>query len=198
MNIPVFVEPYNLQWAKDFEHIKGELEKAVEGVTIVGIEHVGSTSIPGLCAKPIIDIDIVVTRDNLPSVIAALSEKAGYWHRGEMGVPDRYSFRIQHNVPPRNLYVCIEGCLSLKNHLCVRKVLRENPGLREEYGRVKSALAAKGYDIYQYVEGKNDILQKILELSDMSDEDRKAIRDLNTNLTPPVLPIPPWEQSSNS
>ena len=56
----VIVEEYNSIWAKQFQQVKTELQKYLESVTTISIEHVGSTSVPGLAAKPVLDIDIVI------------------------------------------------------------------------------------------------------------------------------------------
>jgi GrpB-like predicted nucleotidyltransferase (UPF0157 family) len=74
--------------SRKFEII--DLQEILKGIPILSIEHVGSTSIPGLVAKPVLDIDIVVTPETLPATRAAMAS-AGYTDLGERGVPDRYS-----------------------------------------------------------------------------------------------------------
>ena len=87
---------------------------------------------PGLPAKPIIDIDIVVGSEALPRALAAL-ESAGYVYQGELGIDDRHAFKARDDQPRRNVYVCLDGCLALRNHLAVRETLRSNTDLRDEY-----------------------------------------------------------------
>ena len=81
----VVVEPYNIIWKQDFQNIKAEIEDAL-GDLALSIEHVGSTSVEGLSAKPIIDIDVVIEdRLILDDVILAL-KKIGYTHEGDQGI----------------------------------------------------------------------------------------------------------------
>ena len=142
--MPVVVEPYNKEWSHQFTQIKAGLETILGGVEYVSIEHVGSTSVPGLAAKPILDIDIVVLRDQLQNVISALSKpEANLLYMGELGIPDRHAFRSPSQLPAQNLYVCIQNSPSLRNHLAVRDLLRKDDGLREEYGRLKLDLGER-------------------------------------------------------
>jgi GrpB-like predicted nucleotidyltransferase (UPF0157 family) len=140
--MPVVVEPYNEEWSRQFAEIKAELETILRDVEYVSVEHVGSTSVPGLAAKPILDIDIVVLRDQLQKVISALT-KSDFLYMGELGIPDRHALRSPSQLPPRHLYVCVQNSPSLRNHLAVRDLLRKDDGLREEYGRLKLDLAQR-------------------------------------------------------
>jgi GrpB-like predicted nucleotidyltransferase (UPF0157 family) len=88
----VVIEPHNPAWEAEFARVRDHLHQILEDVPILSIEHVGSTSIPGLSAKPVLDIDIVVTPDTLAATRAALIA-AGYVDFGEMGVPGRVAFR---------------------------------------------------------------------------------------------------------
>ncbi|KAL9103562.1 MAG: hypothetical protein Q9163_001400 [Psora crenata] len=177
----VEVVPYDPAWPKDFAGIKATLETALETVHILAIEHVGSTSVPGLPAKPIIDIDVIVTRDNLSAVISVLtSPAAGYEYKGELGIPDRHAFRALHPKPPRNLYVCVEGCLALRNHLGVRHVLKVDEDMRRCYGNVKMELAGREWPDDErgtegYTRGKSKVLGLVLEKAGFGDEERMEI-----------------------
>lgn len=187
----VVVVPYDPRWPEEFEAIRADLARALEGVAVKSIEHVGSTSIPGLPAKPVIDIDIIVDRPTVAAAIEALTAWGGYEYRGELGIPDRHFFRATDTTnttatttrPKRNVYVCVDGSASLRNHLGVREVLRNDAALREEYGNVKIELAKKVADLPEYVKGKSDVIQKILAKAGISQEERDDIRTLN--LRPP-------------
>ena len=144
--MPVIVEKYNPEWANQFKQIKAELEFFLQDVAVVSIEHVGSTSVPGLAAKPIIDIDIVVERPNVQPAIDALVANE-FIYLGELGIIDRHALRSPNATPPRNIYITVEGCFSLRNHLGVRNTLRNDETLRDEYGQVKLDLAAQGLEI---------------------------------------------------
>lgn len=162
----IIVETYNPQWAEKFSTIRNSLQTVLQAVPVIAIEHVGSTSVPGLAAKPIIDIDIIVSRSNLSHTINAL-EIAGYIYIGERGIPDRHALRepglklgLGHTC---NTYICIDGCLALRNHIGIRDLLRTDSALRDEYARVKLALAERDFeDVDAYAEAKTEILQKLL------------------------------------
>ena len=87
----VVVLPYEKQWQQEFQIIKNELSNVL-GKLAVSIEHVGSTAVEGLSAKPIIDIDVVIEDyDKLDAVIDALG-KIGYRHEGDLGILGREAF----------------------------------------------------------------------------------------------------------
>ncbi len=139
----------------------------------------GSTSVPGLAAKPILDIDVIVGGEEMLAAVAAMGS-AGYVHRGDLGVADREAFRAPDETPRRNVYVCREGTLNVRNHLAVRDVLRRRQDLRDEYGAVKLALTAEpDMDIDTYIARKSAILQKILSESDLTADECLQILRLN-------------------
>lgn len=176
----VEVASYSEDWPVQFAHIAGRLSRALDGVPVLGVEHVGSTAVPGLAAKPILDIDVIVERQHVRAAIAALA-KIGYVHRGDLGLTDREAFTAPDNNPRRHVYVCVEGTLHLRNHLAVREVLRARPDLRERYGAAKLALSLDPYiDIATYIARKSDVLQDVLSASELSDDEKALILALNT------------------
>ena len=176
----VIVEPYNPQWASDFLKIKSDLTEALKATSYISIEHVGSTSVPGLAAKPIIDIDIIVKRHDVEGAIDACTT-AGYDYMGEWGIPDRHALRAPSNLPVRNLYVCVEGCLALRNHIAVRDLLKADAGLRDEYAAVKFELADRDVaDVDEYCDGKNKVLGKILKRAGILREELDSVEQMNT------------------
>jgi GrpB-like predicted nucleotidyltransferase (UPF0157 family) len=177
MRVPVV--PYDDRWPGQFARLRGELAAALEGVAVVAIEHVGSTSVPGLAAKPVIDVDVVVESADVPAAIAAL-EATGYAHLGECGILDRHAFRAPSDEPRRNVYVTVAGCLSLRNHLGVRDVLRADPELRAEYGALKLRLATRDYEsIDDYVADKSAVLQRVLHRAGLDPAELGIIDDVN-------------------
>jgi GrpB-like predicted nucleotidyltransferase (UPF0157 family) len=180
------VQRYNSDWADQFGQIADTIRPAIEHIPNATIEHVGSTSVPGLAAKPIIDIDIIVDANDLPAGIAAL-ESIGYAHRGDLGVPGREAFHNPDGLLDHHLYLCERGCLSLRNHRAVRAILRQPPDRRDDYAAVKLALAADPtMNIDTYIDGKSAVLQKILALSDdITAEERKSILGVNAQTLPP-------------
>lgn len=177
MNIEVV--PYSSDWAKQFHSLADDLSSWLESVPVVAIEHVGSTSVPGLFAKPIIDVDIIVRREWVGAAIAALSA-AGYTHQGDLGVIDREAFLAPDRNPARHVYVCVENTLHVRNHLAVRNTLRQDSELRDRYAEVKRQLASNvEMDSAGYVAGKSAVLQDVLAVSDLTAEEKQLIFELN-------------------
>jgi GrpB-like predicted nucleotidyltransferase (UPF0157 family) len=175
----VVVLPYDPRWPERFVVVREHLQNALAPVPIRAIEHVGSTSVPGLAGKPRIDVDIVVEHEHVAAARNAL-EAAGYVCLGDLGVPDRYAFRSPDQEPPRNVYVAVEGCLALRNHIAVRDLLRRDARLRDEYGQLKLELAGREYENSdQYVADKSPIIQRILAEAGLDAEDRAAIDAVN-------------------
>lgn len=176
----VNVVEYDPEWPQHFQQIKSELESYLEGVEYISIEHVGSTSVPGLVAKPIIDVDILVTRENVQPAKEALEAKGNFDYLGELGITDRHVFKDPKQTLRRNIYVCVDGVAQTRNHLGLRDTLRANNELRDEYARVKLDLAAKSTNIIDYIEAKGVVIQKILKASGALTEDELvAIRRAN-------------------
>lgn len=173
------VVQYSPQWPLQFELVARDLRQALSTLTSVRVEHVGSTSVPGLAAKPVLDIDVIVDGVEMAEAISAMVS-AGYTHRGDLGMPDREAFGAPDDSPPRHLYVCRAGTLSVRNHLAVREVLRCRADLRDEYAAVKLELAADpDMEIENYTVGKSAVLQKILAESDLTVGERLQILQLN-------------------
>jgi GrpB-like predicted nucleotidyltransferase (UPF0157 family) len=181
----IIIEPYDPAWIEEFNKVKATLETILKDIPYISIEHIGSTSVPGLAAKPVIDIDIIIKPSSLIATRAAL-DSAGYTDMGQMGVSGRYQFRqpgfgvhqgtFGERAPNggfrRNTYVIIEGTAALRNHLDVRRILREDAELREEYGALKYELAQREFvGISAYGAAKLNILRKILDKAGWSDED---------------------------
>ncbi len=146
-----------------FARLRSWIEPALEGIAS-RIEHVGSTAVPGLAAKPIIDLDVVVPSvTDVPVAIERLAS-LGYVHEGDLGIAGREAFRAPAALPKHHLYVCVQGSPALANHLAVRDALRADPALAQEYGRLKRRLArAVGSDRARYVDGKTVFLRAILK-----------------------------------
>ncbi|MCR5121487.1 MAG: GrpB family protein [Ruminococcus sp.] len=159
----VTVLSYDENWTKAFEDIRAELAEAF-GELALSIEHIGSTSVRGLSAKPIIDIDVVINdRSQLDSVIAALG-KIGYRHEGDLGIPGREAFKYdgKEHLMKHHLYVCAKDCAELKRHLAFRDYLRTHPEAVKEYSRVKEEGAALyPFDIDKYIAHKSPFIEGI-------------------------------------
>jgi GrpB-like predicted nucleotidyltransferase (UPF0157 family) len=170
------VSEYDPAWPKRFERLRDAYAHALAAadVPVVAIEHVGSTSVPGLAAKPIIDVDIVVAERDVEAASRVLTG-LGFQAEGDLGVPLRWAFKPPERLGRTNTYVIVEGSLSLRNHLAIRDTLRGDADLREEYAAVKRQLGGSAADISEYVRGKNVIIMRILAAAGLSEADRSAI-----------------------
>ena len=157
----ISVVDYDEAWPQRFESLSSLIGAAV-GEIALSIEHVGSTAVPGLAAKPIIDIDVVVLDQDVGVGIARLAA-AGYEHEGEAGVPGREAFRRPPDSPAHHLYLCRSTSLALANHLAIRDCLRANPPVAQAYGDLKKRLALEfAHDRAGYVEAKSAFLLAVL------------------------------------
>lgn len=160
----VIVVPYDEKWKMEFERIKEELIAVLEN-HVIAIEHIGSTSVEGLAAKPIIDIDIVMKDYNSFEDVKNGLAHIGYIHEGDLGRKDRHAFKYEEklHLMKHHLYVCPEYSDELKRHLAFRDYLRSHSDDRDWYGSVK-ILAAKYYpeDIDGYMKAKFPCGQEIL------------------------------------
>ena len=159
----IIVVPYNEKWKVEFEKIKQEL-LSVLGNDILGIEHVGSTSVEGLAAKPIIDLDIVIKDYNSFEKVKSNLAKIGYIHNGDQGIKERHAFNYtdKPHLMRHHLYVCPAYSEALRAHIAFRDYLRTNKEDREKYSEVK-LLAAAQYpeDIDAYMEAKAPCIVEI-------------------------------------
>ena len=159
----VIVVPYDAAWKTEFEKIKKEIENALGDLAIC-IEHVGSTAVEGLSAKPCIDIDVVI-RDasDLDATVAALA-RIGYVHEGDLGIKGREAFDYadKPHLMKHHLYVCAQGSAELLRHIVFRDFLRENSEAAEEYGRIKREAASLfPDDIERYIAYKSPCIERI-------------------------------------
>jgi GrpB-like predicted nucleotidyltransferase (UPF0157 family) len=155
---PVVIAVYNPEWPALFLEIAEPIQEAL-GEVVVTIEHVGSTAVPGLAAKPIIDIDVVVrSQDDVPAAIEGL-HKLGYRHRGDLGVPGREAFSAPSDARAQHVYVVVDGNQPHLSHLGWRDLLRANPILAQDYGELKETLAAQyGTDRVGYTRAKTEFI----------------------------------------
>ena len=159
----VVVLPYDDQWKQDFFKIKTELADAL-GQLATGIEHVGSTSVEGLSAKPVIDIDVVIKDCTVFEDAKNALEKIGYRHEGNLGIPGREAFKYdgKEHLKKHHLYVCTEDSEELKRHIAFRDYLHSHPDAVKEYSRIKEDGARMyPYDIDRYIEYKSPLIDKI-------------------------------------
>jgi len=169
----ITIEEYSPAWQQDFYELRAVYESRL-GSYVIGIEHVGSTSVQGLPAKPILDIDLIVADSLLLKPVIKALEYLDYQHIGDLGIPGREAFKRASALTPadgsgrtwpsHHLYVCLANSTSLKNHLAFRNYLRSHPAKAKAYAELKKKLAAENpHNINAYVGGKTDFITGILK-----------------------------------
>jgi GrpB-like predicted nucleotidyltransferase (UPF0157 family) len=173
------VVDYDPRWPKTFKRLGSRIWTALRGVAL-SIEHVGSTSVPGLAAKPIIDISIVVPeRSDVQTGISRLATLS-YIHRGDLGIEGREAFVNPDGLPRHNLYLCPRDSVALANHLAIRSYLRTHPEAAREYGELKKRLAERfPDDIDGYIDGKTAMLLTMLRATGFPPEQLQEIERAN-------------------
>ena len=166
MNKKVIVVPYDESWKSAFEEIKKEIKDAI-GDLIIGIEHVGSTSVEGLSAKPCIDIDVIIEDYGVFGSVVSKLAMIGYMHEGNLGIKDREAFRYSDkpHLQKHHLYVCPQQSEELYRHITFRDFLRSNPEAVRKYGLTKET-AARLYpdDIEKYMEYKAPCIEELYKM----------------------------------
>jgi len=159
----VIVLPYDEAWATAFEMIRAELESSL-GDLILGIEHVGSTSVKDLSAKPCIDIDVVIHDYSVFDDVVQRLAAIGYIHEGNLGIAEREAFKYtdKSHLMAHHLYVCPKDSAELHRHITFRDFLRQNPEAVKRYSQVKEK-AAELYpcDIDGYIEYKSPCIKEL-------------------------------------
>ncbi len=152
---------YDPAWPTQFATERGRIARALAGQHIT-IEHVGSTSVPGLCAKPILDILLLVDDAACESAYLPALEAAGYSLR--VREPDWYAHRMCRGQSPRvNLHIFSHGCEEAARMCAFRDHLRRHPADRDRYAAEKRRLAALPWTYIQdYADAKSAIVQEIL------------------------------------
>ena len=163
MGAAVEIAEYDPAWPEAYERERAAIAEALVGHALA-IEHVGSTSVPGLGAKPIVDIMIglraLADHARCVAPLASLS----YEHKGEYGIPGRHYFRRPVRGPrTHQLHMVEHGRDFWVRHLLFRDYLRRNPDEAAAYQRLKLRLAARfGSDIEGYTEAKTEFIESAL------------------------------------
>jgi GrpB-like predicted nucleotidyltransferase (UPF0157 family) len=160
----IVVSDYDPEWPDRFESLRERIWPQVEDLAI-RVDHIGSTAVPGLAAKPIIDMDIVVpSTDEVRPVIDQLAA-TGYSWRGDLGIAGREALwpTSDEQLPLHNLYVVVENNRAHLDHWLLRDMLRENPEARDRYGELKKRNAElAGNDMDVYVRAKAALVAELL------------------------------------
>ena len=158
----VVVTEYSPDWKVKFER-EAEIIKNILKDNLISIHHIGSTSVEGLKAKPIIDIMPVVAEIGKVDCLAGEFERVGYEYLGEFGIPGRRYLRKGGDERTHQIHI-FEACNSaaIERHLALRDYLRTHKEAADEYGRLKERLAKTfPYDIEAYCDGKGEFVKDL-------------------------------------
>ena len=159
----VVVVPYDAAWKTQFVAIKNEVQEAL-GPLALSVEHVGSTAVEGLSAKPIIDVDVVIQDYSVFDAVVRTLADIGYEHEGNLGIAGREAFTYEGkpHLMLHHLYVCPRDSAELHRHLAFRDFLRSHQDAVREYSRIKQEGAARyPADIEAYIAHKSPFIEKI-------------------------------------
>lgn len=156
----VRVVPWDRRWAKAFEAARAEIEGSL-GDAILGVEHVGSTSVPGLSAKPILDVLVLVPDFEAARMHIEVIEGLDYLFRPQEDIPDRHYFRRPRlgDVRTHHLSLATPRSHHARVTLAFRDALRADAELAGRYGELKRELEARfPRDRMAYIDGKTDFV----------------------------------------
>lgn len=158
----IVVTEYNPAWPEMFRTESAAVREVLGG-NCVAIHHIGSTAVPGLAAKPIIDLMPVVRSLEEVDAAAPAFEALGYEYLGEFGIPGRRYLRKGGDERTHQIHIFSEGSRrDIERHLAVRDYLRAHPAARDAYGALKAELARKyPYDIDGYCDGKESFVRQM-------------------------------------
>ncbi|HMH90979.1 MAG TPA: GrpB family protein [Streptosporangiaceae bacterium] len=182
MRVPAVVVPYDPRWSDVFDALRDRADAALAGIAHV-TEHVGSTAVPGLDAKPIVDLDVVVPDPaGVGPAVAALAA-AGWAHEGDPAIAGREAFRPPADTVYHHLYVVVAGRPAHRDHVELRDFLRAHPDEAARYGELKRRLAGLlETDRAAYADGKAEMISELL---------RQARADPPAPATCPESPMSP-------
>lgn len=148
---------YQADWPLRFERICSYLNSHLNSECL--LHHIGSTSIPGMPGKDIIDISVEYPRGLKPKILKVLKQ-AGYHHLGDLGLSGRDAFKADSSytlnlLPPHHLYACERGAYELKKHLAFRDYLRANPQRALWLANMKRLAASESACKNEYIEKKS-------------------------------------------
>lgn len=157
----VEVLPYDKQWVSMFEEESRKLYE-IFGAEMIEVHHIGSTSVSGLQAKPIIDLMPVVRDIHRIDDYNIAMIAIGYEPKGENGIAERRYFQKGGDNRTRHVHMYACGNSEIKRHLAFRDYLRVHPDVAQEYGSLKEKLSQKfPYDIESYIKGKELLASEI-------------------------------------
>ena len=174
---------YDPEWPNRFAELCEQIWPAVADFALA-IEHVGSTSVPGLAAQSIIDVDVVIpSPEDLPMAAARLW-RLGYRHEGDLGVKDLEVFIPPASMPAHRLYVCSSESAALRGHFAFRDLLRADASLAGAYLALKKDLENRyPDDLPRYMAAKSEFILSVLARNGFSESAISAMRASHQKLS---------------
>ena len=157
----IAVIDYQPAWPRQFADEAARIRRIL-GDNCVTIHHIGSTAVPGLAAKPVIDLLPVVRELAAVDHSAAAFARIGYEYLGEFGLPGRRYLRKGGDRRTHQIHIFALGSAEIDRHLAFRDYLRTHPAVCERYARLKRSLAAQyPHDIEGYCDGKDAFIKRV-------------------------------------
>ena len=162
MDIPAVVVPYDLRWPAVFAALRIRADGALVGIDHE-IVHVGSTAVPGLDAKPTIDMDVVVYAADAVGLAVEALALAGWQPEGDLGIAGREALEPPVDAPYHHLYVVVADSQAHLDHIDLRDFLRTHPVQAAVYGELKHRLSGLlRTDRAAYADGKAELVTELL------------------------------------
>jgi GrpB-like predicted nucleotidyltransferase (UPF0157 family) len=162
----IVVVEYDPAWPSIFEELRIPVKGAL-GELAVAIEHVGSTAVPGLAAKPVIDMDVVIPSPADLAIVVERLATLGYAHQGDLGIRGREAFLAPASKPAHHLYVCPVDGDELRRHRLFRDYLRAHPEAARRYAALKKDAARRfPDDRVAYTEAKSHFIEEVLQMAE--------------------------------
>lgn len=162
MGTTVEIVPHNPSWPSIYVMIEGRLKNLL-GSKAAEIHHIGSTAVPGLDAKPFIDVDVVLSKTADIDPCRLLLEQSGYEPRGSRHGDGVWAFMLRSPPPGQRIYLCPPNSETHEHRLLFLDILRFRDDIREEYAILKKALAERhSRDGDAYTVAKTDFIRNIL------------------------------------
>ncbi|ELY3758567.1 GrpB family protein [Cronobacter universalis] len=157
----IALEPYNPAWTARFVAEEKRVREALGDVALA-VHHIGSTSVPGLAAKPVIDMLVEVSSLKALDALNSAMQALGYTPRGEYGIPGRRYFIKGETVRTHHLHAFIAASEQVTRHLAFRDYLRRHDDAAREYAQIKFAAARdSGFQSDLYSQLKNDFIARV-------------------------------------
>jgi len=158
----VEIVAYDPDWPRLYLDTQDRLDLLLSGM-VENIEHVGSTSVAGLAAKPYIDIDVVLKHSSCMDDARSRMEAAGFEPRGSRHGDGVFAFTVRDPLPGLRVYLCPPGSKTRQNRMRFRDTLRQNPSLANDYATLKMVFAKTyKHDGDAYTQAKSDFIHKTL------------------------------------